>query len=271
MGKLQDFVASVNSMAEAIGQDIYELRQGVLGVINDDVTTTDSTWSSNKINNLIGGIELTLTQIQQDYATKQFVLDAIDGLQSIRIEKVDVLPPTGETNVIYLVPSTSSTQENIFDEYIWVDNQWELIGTTEVDLSNYATLTDLDTKVDKVAGKGLSDQNFTIEEKNKLAGVAPNANNYVHPTTAGNKHIPAGGTVGQTLRNTASGTAEWHSLSPSDVGLGGVQNYGIATQPEAEAGTVNNKYSTPLRVANYVDAQVGTVDPLTTYNTNAGN
>ena len=32
---------------------------------------------------------------------------------------------------------------------------------------------------------------------------------YTHPTTAGNKHIPTGGTVDQILRNTASGTAEW--------------------------------------------------------------
>lgn len=32
---------------------------------------------------------------------------------------------------------------------------------------------------------------------------------YTHPATAGNKHIPSGGTVDQILRNTASGTAEW--------------------------------------------------------------
>ena len=34
---------------------------------------------------------------------------------------------------------------------------------------------------------------------------------------------------------------------PKNVGLGNVQNYGIATQAEAEEGTVNNKYMTPLR------------------------
>lgn len=39
------------------------------------------------------------------------------------------------------------------------------------------------TKVDKVAGKGLSTEDYTTEEKAKLAGVEPNANKYVHPTT----------------------------------------------------------------------------------------
>ena len=42
--------------------------------------------------------------------------------------------------------------------------------------------TDLDrAKVDKVEGKGLSSNDYTDEEKAKLAGVEENANNYVHP------------------------------------------------------------------------------------------
>ena len=42
--------------------------------------------------------------------------------------------------------------------------------------------TDLDrAKVDKVEGKGLSSNDYTDEEKDKLAGVEENANNYVHP------------------------------------------------------------------------------------------
>ena len=39
----------------------------------------------------------------------------------------------------------------------------------------------LDKKVDKVEGKGLSANDYTDEEKNKLAGIEDNANNYVHP------------------------------------------------------------------------------------------
>ena len=46
-------------------------------------------------------------------------------------------------------------------------------------------------------------------DKKKLDGVAANANNYVHPATAGNKHIPAGGASGQFLKWSADGTAVW--------------------------------------------------------------
>lgn len=41
---------------------------------------------------------------------------------------------------------------------------------------------------------------------------------YVHPDSPGYKHIPAGGTVGQVLKNKASGEAEWGNLSAADVG-----------------------------------------------------
>lgn len=75
---------------------------------------------------------------------------------------------------------------------------------------------------------------------------------YVHPTDAGNKHVPAGGASGQFLKYSAAGTATWSTVTKSDVGLGSVSNYGIATQ--AEAGTSSTKYMTPLRTAQAIAA-----------------
>lgn len=46
-------------------------------------------------------------------------------------------------------------------------------------------------------------------DKIKLDGIAENANNYIHPTTSGNKHIPSGGLSGQILKWSANGTAIW--------------------------------------------------------------
>lgn len=60
-------------------------------------------------------------------------------------------------------------------------------------------------KVDKVSGKQLSTNDYTTAEKNKLAGLS----NYSHPTTSGNKHIPAGGAAGKILGWASDGTAQW--------------------------------------------------------------
>ena len=47
----------------------------------------------------------------------------------------------------------------------------------------------------------------------KLDGIASSANNYTHPTSAGNKHIPSGGSSGQYLKYDSSGTAVWADVS----------------------------------------------------------
>lgn len=49
------------------------------------------------------------------------------------------------------------------------------------DASGTAHSALLGNKVDKVAGKGLSTEDYTTAEKTKLAGIATGANNYTHP------------------------------------------------------------------------------------------
>ena len=67
---------------------------------------------------------------------------AISGITGIDFQVVASLPATGAKGVIYLV-SNSGTGTNIYDEYIWVTNRFEKIGTTEIDLSNYYNTTNL--------------------------------------------------------------------------------------------------------------------------------
>mgnify|MGYP004621721355 FL=1 len=66
---------------------------------------------------------------------------------------------------------------------------------------------------------------MSSSDKSKLDGIATNANNYVHPTSSGNKHIPSGGSSGQILRWSADGTATW--------GTENDHTYGIATSSTA--------------------------------------
>ena len=73
----------------------------------------------------------------------------------------------------------------------------------------YITQADVDTSQNHThANKAVLDK-LTQAMLDKLAGIAEGANKYVHPTTSGNKHIPAGGTSGQFLKWSADGTAVW--------------------------------------------------------------
>lgn len=68
---------------------------------------------------------------------KEDLLIEIGKLGSLEIESVAVLPTTGKSGVIYLVPSPKPGDKNLKDEYLWIDGKWELIGSTAVDLSGY--------------------------------------------------------------------------------------------------------------------------------------
>lgn len=101
------------------------------------------------------------------------------------------------------------------------------------------TLDLRDNKVDKIAGKGLSTNDYTTAEKNKLAGIQAGAQ--VNTVTS------VAGRTGDVILNKA------------DVGLSDVWNYGIASKAEAEEGTSNAKYMTPLRTKQAIEAVVKSV------------
>ena len=64
----------------------------------------------------------------------------INTINGLNFSVVEILPTENiSTNTIYLVPLTSATTNNIYEEFIYLNNQWESIGTTQIDLSNYIT------------------------------------------------------------------------------------------------------------------------------------
>lgn len=74
----------------------------------------------------------------------------INSLIGFTATIVNSLPATGEVGVMYLKLNTSASVEgNIYDEYIWVNNNFEKIGSTEttVDLSGYVTQTEMNTQL----------------------------------------------------------------------------------------------------------------------------
>lgn len=75
---------------------------------------------------------------------KADLLIEIGKLGKVEIISVSVLPETGKSGAIYLVPSAKPGDKNLKDEYLWIDGAWELIGSTAVDLSGYAKSDDVE-------------------------------------------------------------------------------------------------------------------------------
>lgn len=89
---------------------------------------------------------------------------------------------------------------------------------------NFATTvaTQIGRKVDKVAGKGLSTEDYTSEEKAKLAGISSGANNYRHPASHPASMIEQDAThrfITDTERSTWNGKASTAVATRSANGL----------------------------------------------------
>ena len=194
---------------------------------------------------------LTEHYTKSETYTKDEVNDIVNSITSMSVEIVSELPKDNiSTSTIYFVPKEESEENDYYDEYIHINLNWELIGSTRVNLSGYATenwvsiqirdfilssdvnrlveqhiglhdvdasahddkfklyvlkeygkvLSDnnyddaavkevrkIDDKVTKIPGKSLSDQNFTIDHLNKLNGIDDEANKYIHPDS----HAPS--------------------------------------------------------------------------------
>ena len=109
----------------------------------------------------------------------------------------------------------------------------ECTYTVEKSVPSNAVFTDTTYGVSTESSNGL----MTAEDKKKLNGIATGANAYTHPTTSGNKHIPAGGSEGQILRWSGDGDAVWgndnntHYTTGITAGASGTTANAAATNP----------------------------------------
>ncbi|GLB26619.1 hypothetical protein LXJ15735_28600 [Lacrimispora xylanolytica] len=112
--------------------------------------------------------------------SKAEINSLIANLNSMTIEVIEILP--SENISITTMYLQKQADKNSYFQWLYINNEWANIGTTDIDLTNYYTKTESDSlfnnKVDKVSGYGLSQNNFTTAEKTKLSGL----NNYTLPT-----------------------------------------------------------------------------------------
>ena len=99
---------------------------------------------------------------------------------------------------------------------------------------------------------------MSAADKTKLDGVAASANNYTHPTSNGNKHIPADGSAGQFLKYDSAGTAVW--AADNDTVYTHPNHSGDVTSSGDGATTIADNAVTLAKMAGGTDGQIITYD-----------
>lgn len=101
----------------------------------------------------------------KDGVTKWIDPAAMDMKFRVEIPAGGILPDVGESFVIYLTPLEESQPDNMYQEWIYVDDRWEKLGV--MNLSNYYTKVEIDEKIDELEDE-IEDTNERIDDVNEL-------------------------------------------------------------------------------------------------------
>lgn len=119
----------------------------------------------------IDALEAGLSNVYTKKDTDNAIAAAIAAVDHLSREIVEALPENANENVIYMVPRGGGTGQDVYNEYMYINGAWEIIGDTSVDLTDYA-------KKEDILVKSVS-SDFIVTEAGQLtlnAAAAPEIN-----------------------------------------------------------------------------------------------
>ena len=118
----------------------------VLSNISDKIGVPKKT---SQLENDGDGVSKFVTE-SETYSREE-VNNIVSSINSMKKEIVDTLPTENiDENTIYLVPKTNGSGNDYYDEYLYINGNFEFIGSTQIDLSQYVKFTNYAT--DETAG-----------------------------------------------------------------------------------------------------------------------
>lgn len=188
-----------------VGEGNINVRQGGVYAEGDIEAGTTVLGSRIQIN---GGTADQILLGDGSTTSLQTIKNSISAIPKFRTIVVDSLPDDAAAkseSTIYLVKSGNDAQ-NLYTEYIWINNAWEKLGEQKVNLDNYLTTSNLavevydDTENEiyvrlNSGGSSFGDAMLPISsptqaglmsttDKTKLNGIEAGANKYVLPNAS---------------------------------------------------------------------------------------
>lgn len=127
------------------------------------------------------------------------------------------LPETGRPNRIYFIPNEDPTEDNRYNEYLWVkdetypDGHWELVGPTTIDLTDYATkeeVSDLEDSIGEQIKKYLPLSGGTMDKGSNISFPLDSGS-----TVYNGSGISVGGKASTDILHAAGGTTKIKTLN----------------------------------------------------------
>lgn len=205
-----------------------------------------------------------------DKAELDSKFDALVGFTTL---VVNSLPVTGKNGIMYLLPSDESTESNnIYDEYIWVSDKFEKIGSTKttVDLSGYVTQTEMNTQLANKANTNHTHDISALEDsEDMIGGIYNDINTKADKTTA---TTSANGLMSKDDKSKLNGIATEANKTVVDSALSSssanpVQNKVVKGALDGKANVQHNHtFATVVNLQSTLDSKAGTSIATTSAN-----
>lgn len=234
-GSIKKALADAKSYADS---KVQTLEDGQVTTNKNNIASlqTSVAGKADKATTLAGyGISDAYTKAQTDSA----ITTAIANADHLKREIVDALPQisSADEHTIYMVPKSGGTGSQKYDEYMLINGAFEKIGDSSVDLTNYATKTEVGTaKAEAIAAAGT---NADSKIANKIGEIGSSTvKKYVddsNSTTLASAKSYAD-TLGTNYATAAQGTKADSALQVADITTGtvngtiGVKNTNVAVK-----------------------------------------
>ena len=184
-----------------LNSDVYDTTDG--GTVNSNkLITSGAVYNglSTKANS--DDVYLKTETLNTDEIT-QAILDGVSNVELFELKTT--LPTTNiKGNKFYLIPNNENINSNVYDIYIYVNNNWEQIDSLEFDITDYSTTNEISGMLESYVPVLQATANMNIVTGSDKKVTLEAKNNHSH----GN--ITSGGKIGSTANKpiitTTSGT-----------------------------------------------------------------
>lgn len=198
---------SIQEVADNLAQEILDRTQADTTINNNVSSLTNRVKVNEDKLTIINGNESTTGSIANAIKQAKLYTDTTVTAEQTRAEKAEQKLTSDLASEVTRATGAESANATA------IANEVERAKGVEETLNS--NITQLQTqKVDKVEGKGLSTNDYTTPEKNKLAAIEAEANKYVLPAATAsalggvkigsNITLANGGTIGITKANVTS-------------------------------------------------------------------
>lgn len=219
-------------------QDAYDVVESFTFDLNDSISFTPEP--------IYHTYRLTVDAFTHDIDTQKIVLEELHVKEMLA--KTVLNSDTLSARDISALGAVKIHDKTNIDRYVQLALRHRGSGwdNTKVDLYAQYFASGEFVKEELVIGGGGASESHTHDASDINSGVFSYARLPISSAQVTNWEFAFG---------WGNHSTQGYAKTKADVGLGSVNNWGNSTKAEAEGGTVNNKYMTPLRTAEAITAQ----------------